>query len=112
MTQRSLLDALEASYPMLRGTIRDHTTKKRRALVRFFACGEDLSNEPLDAPLPERSRPVPSRTSSSGRWRAARDPLPPTPPPCAGEGSKTGEQGEGRVVRRTVTFLERQNGSG
>ena len=54
VTQRSVLDALEASYPMLRGTIRDHTTKKRRAMVRFFACGEDLSNEPLDAPLPER----------------------------------------------------------
>ena len=53
-TQRSLLDALEAGYPMLCGTIRDHTTKQRRALVRFFACGEDLSNEPLDAPLPER----------------------------------------------------------
>jgi sulfur-carrier protein len=54
VTQRSVLDALEATYPMLRGTIRDHETKKRRALVRFFACGEDLSNEPLDAPLPER----------------------------------------------------------
>ena len=54
VTQRSVLDALEARYPMLCGTIRDHTTKKRRALVRFFACGEDLSNEPLDAPLPER----------------------------------------------------------
>ena len=54
VTQRSVLDALEATYPMLCGTIRDHTTKKRRALVRFFACGEDLSNEPLDAPLPER----------------------------------------------------------
>ena len=54
VTQCSVLDALEASYPMLRGTIRDHTTKKRRAMVRFFACGEDLSNEPLDAPLPER----------------------------------------------------------
>jgi len=53
VTQRSVIDALEVSYPTLRGTIRDHTTKKRRALVRFFACGEDLSNEPLDAPLPE-----------------------------------------------------------
>ena len=51
--QRSLLDALEARYPMLRGTIRDHTTKKRRAFVRFFACGEDLSHEPPDAPLPD-----------------------------------------------------------
>ena len=54
VTQRSVLDALEASYPMLCGTIRDHATKKRRPLVRFFACGEDLSNEPLDAPLPDR----------------------------------------------------------
>ena len=53
VTQRSVLDALEASYPMLCGTIRDHTTQKRRPLVRFFACGEDLSNEELDTPLPE-----------------------------------------------------------
>ena len=54
VTQRSVLDALEARYPMLCGTIRDHATKKRRPLLRFFGCGEDLSNEPLDAPLPER----------------------------------------------------------
>jgi sulfur-carrier protein len=53
VTQRSVLDALEAAYPMLRGTIRDHVTQKRRAFVRFFACGEDLSHEPADAPLPE-----------------------------------------------------------
>ena len=53
ITQRSVLDALEASYPMLRGTIRDHVTQKRRAFVRFFACGEDLSHEAPDAPLPE-----------------------------------------------------------
>jgi sulfur-carrier protein len=53
VTQRTVIDALEASYPTLRGTIRDHTTKKRRPLVRFFACGEDLSNEELDTPLPE-----------------------------------------------------------
>jgi sulfur-carrier protein len=53
VTQRSVLDALEASYPMLRGTLRDHDTKKRRAFVRFFACGEDYSNELPDAPLPE-----------------------------------------------------------
>ena len=53
VTQRSVLDALEARYPMLRGTIRDHTTKNRRAFVRFFACGEDLSHEPPDAPLPQ-----------------------------------------------------------
>ena len=52
-TQRSVLDALEARYPMLRGTIRDHATQRRRALVRFFACGEDLSNEDPDTPLPE-----------------------------------------------------------
>lgn len=52
LTQRALLDALEARYPMLRGTIRDHVTQRRRAFVRFFACGEDLSHEPPDAPLP------------------------------------------------------------
>ena len=52
ITQRSALDALEADYPMLRGTVRDHVTKKRRAFVRFFACGEDLSHELPDAPLP------------------------------------------------------------
>jgi molybdopterin synthase sulfur carrier subunit len=52
VTQRSVLDALEASYPMLRGTIRDQSTQKRRAFVRFFACEEDLSHEPADAPLP------------------------------------------------------------
>jgi len=51
-TQRSVLDALEARYPMLRGTIRDHATQRRRAFVRFFAGGEDLSHEPADAPLP------------------------------------------------------------
>ena len=53
VTQRSVLDALEARYPMLRGTIRDHTTLRRRPFVRFFACQEDLSNEVPDAPLPE-----------------------------------------------------------
>jgi hypothetical protein len=52
-TQRTVLDAIEARYPMLRGTIRDQATKRRRAFVRFFACGEDLSNEELDAPLPD-----------------------------------------------------------
>jgi hypothetical protein len=51
-TQRSLLDVLEAKYPMLRGTIRDHMTQLRRPMVRFFACGEDLSHESPDAPLP------------------------------------------------------------
>ncbi len=52
-TQRSVLDALEARYPMLRGTIRDHVTQRRRALLRFFGGARDLSNEPPDAPLPE-----------------------------------------------------------
>lgn len=52
VTQRAVLDALEARYPALCGTIRDHVTKKRRPLVRFYACSEDLSNEPPDAPLP------------------------------------------------------------
>lgn len=53
VTQRSVLDALEERYPMLRGTIRDHATKKRRAMVRFFACEQDLSNESPDEPLPD-----------------------------------------------------------
>ena len=53
VTQRSVLDALEARYPMLRGTVRDQVTQRRRPLVRFFACQEDLSNEPPDAPLPD-----------------------------------------------------------
>jgi hypothetical protein len=53
VTQRSILDALEDGYPMLRGAIRDHSTKKRRAFLRFFACQQDLSHEPPDAPLPE-----------------------------------------------------------
>lgn len=52
-TQRSVLDALEARYPMLRGTIRDHVTQQRRGFLRFHACGEDLSHELPDAPLPE-----------------------------------------------------------
>ncbi|MGZ6184245.1 MAG: MoaD/ThiS family protein [Vulcanimicrobiaceae bacterium] len=52
-TQRSVLDALEASYPMLRGTIRDHVTQKRRPFVRFFACERDLSHESPDARLPD-----------------------------------------------------------
>src|SRR5579864_7766910 len=52
-TQRSVLDALEARYPMLRGTIRDHVTGQRRAMLRFFACKEDLSYELPDAPLPD-----------------------------------------------------------
>ena len=51
-TVRAVLDVLEEKYPMLRGTIRDHVTQQRRPLVRFFACGEDISHEPLDNPLP------------------------------------------------------------
>ena len=53
VTQRSILDALEARYPTLRGTIRDHVTLQRRPLVRFFACEEDVSHEPADAALPD-----------------------------------------------------------
>lgn len=53
VTQRAVLDALEARFPMLQGTMRDHDTLKRRAFVRFFACGQDLSHEPPDALLPE-----------------------------------------------------------
>ena len=52
VTQRSVLDALEACYPMLCGTIRDHVTHQRRPFIRFFACGQDLSHQPLDTPLP------------------------------------------------------------
>ena len=52
-TTQSILDALEAKYPMLRGTIRDHGTLKRRPMVRFFVCGEDVSHDPLDTPLPD-----------------------------------------------------------
>jgi hypothetical protein len=52
VTQRSILDALEARYPMLQGTLRDHVTKKRRPFIRFFACQEDFSHESPDAPLP------------------------------------------------------------
>jgi len=53
VTQRSVLDAIETRYPMLRGTIRDHVTLQRRPFLRFFACEEDLTHEPPDAPLPE-----------------------------------------------------------
>jgi hypothetical protein len=52
-TVRSVIDAIEAKYPMLRGTIREHETQKRRSLVRFFACGEDISHESPDTPLPD-----------------------------------------------------------
>jgi hypothetical protein len=53
ITQRAVLDALEAQYPMLRGTIRDPVTRQRRAFIRFFACGQDLSHESSDASLPD-----------------------------------------------------------
>ena len=53
VTQRSILDALEARYPMLRGTIRDHVTQQRRPFLRFFACEQDLTHEPPDAPVPD-----------------------------------------------------------
>ncbi len=53
VTRHSILDALEARYPMLRGTIREHVSQERRPMLRFFACGEDLTHEPADAPLPE-----------------------------------------------------------
>ena len=53
VSQRAVLDALEARYPMLRGTMRDHATERRRAFIRFFACGQDLSNALPDAPLPD-----------------------------------------------------------
>ena len=54
ITQRTVLDALEAKYPMLRGTIRDHGTLQRRPFIRFFACGQDLSHDPPDKPLPDQ----------------------------------------------------------
>ena len=53
VTFGAVLDALEAAYPMLQGTIRDHVTRQRRAFLRFFVCGEDLSHEPADTPLPD-----------------------------------------------------------
>jgi sulfur-carrier protein len=53
VTRQSVLDALENRYPMLCGTVRDHVTRQRRPFIRFFACGQDLSNDPPDAPLPE-----------------------------------------------------------
>jgi len=53
VTIDAVLDALESQYPMLRGTVRDHVTKKRRPFIRFFACEQDLSNDPTDAPLPK-----------------------------------------------------------
>ena len=54
VTQAAVLDALEARFPMLRGTIRDQATRERRAFIRFFACGQDWSLQPIDSPLPDR----------------------------------------------------------
>ena len=73
VTQRSVLDALEAGYPMLRGTIRDQVTGQRRAFLRFFACRRDLSHEPPDAPLPDAVAAGPRHFWSSGRLRAGKD---------------------------------------
>ena len=72
VTQRTVLDALEASYPELRGTIRGHDSGPRRAFIRFFACEQDLSHEPPDTRCPRPSPPAPSPTSSSAPWPAAR----------------------------------------
>ena len=70
VTQRAVLDALEARYPVLRGhDARPRHAQRRRPFVRFFACEEDLSHDPPDTPCPRRSSPAPSRFSSSGRWR-------------------------------------------
>jgi hypothetical protein len=68
-TAAAVLDALEARYPMLRGTIRDHGTRERRAFIRYFECGEDLSFEPPDAPLPDRVAAGTEPSSSSARLR-------------------------------------------
>ena len=67
VTQRSILDALEEAYPVLRGTIRDHDTDKRRPFLRFFACEEDLSHESPDAPLPDAVAKGKEPFMSSGR---------------------------------------------
>ena len=72
VTQRSVLDALEARYPMLRGTIRDHVTQKRRAFVRFFACEQDLSHESPDTPLPDAVATGPSLCRSRRHGRRMR----------------------------------------
>ena len=63
VTQRSILDALESHYPMLRGAIRDHDTMQRRAFLRFFACEEDLTHESQTHPYPRRLHPAKSRSS-------------------------------------------------
>ena len=78
VTQRALLDALETRYPMLRGTVRDHVTHKRRAFVRFFACEQDLSHESPDTPLPDGrdgKRTVPDCGSHGGGLEEADCPM-------------------------------------
>ncbi len=72
VTQRTVLDALEARYPTLGGTVRDHVTKQRRSHVRFFACQEIARSNRRTPRCPKRSRPAPNPSSSSARWRAAR----------------------------------------
>ena len=70
VTQLSVIDALEMRYPMLKGTIRYHSDKRRRPMVRFFACGRDLSNEPPDVQLPDEV--AGGNGTSQGRWRHGR----------------------------------------
>ena len=87
VTQRSVLDALEASYPALLGTIRDHATQQRRPFVRFFACEEDLSHEPPDAPLPDEvalgAEPFMIVGAMAGGQDAESDPPAPLAPAAA-----------------------------
>jgi sulfur-carrier protein len=71
-TLGSVLDALEAGYPMLQGTVRDHVTRQRRPMVRFYACGEDLSHQPVDTPLPEAIAAGDEPFLIGGPWPAAR----------------------------------------
>ncbi len=73
VTRRSILDALETQYPMLRGTIREHVSGERRPFLRFFACGEDVTHESPDAPLPQRSRREQNRFTSLAQSRAVEN---------------------------------------
>jgi molybdopterin converting factor small subunit len=83
VTQRAVLDALEAGYPMLSGTIRDHVTQRRRAFIRFFACEEDLSHEPPDAKLPDAvatgEEPFLVVGAMAGGWPSVAQAFPPPP---------------------------------
>ena len=88
VTQRSILDAIEAKYPMLRGTIRDHVTLRRRAFVRFFACEQDLSHESMDAVLPE--------TVAKGTALTLRQPGLPVGPGVSGFAAGGGVTGSAR----------------